>query len=287
MSVGDGRSAAEADLAAAGGAGAGGGAARAAEAVAGLIVAGLRELADPVRAEGEARYLKSTREHLGVRVPDVRRIVRAVARERGVVARGDVLAVATALWPAGGDGAADDRRDGPGDRWDGPDEVHEHCLAAVELLVARAGTLVAGDLPAVERWLRASGTWALVDALAEKVAGDVVERDPAAAAVLDRWAADPDFWIRRSALLALMPPLKDGAGDWERFRRYADSMVDEREFFVRKAIGWVLRETGKRRPELVAAWLAEHGDRVPGLVRREATKYLAGGVAQKERPGAP
>lgn len=51
-------------------------------------------------------------------------------------------------------------------------------------------------------------------------------------------------------------------------------MVAEREFFVRKAIGWVLRETGKRRPELVAAWLDEHGDRVPGLVRREAVTYL-------------
>jgi 3-methyladenine DNA glycosylase AlkD len=229
------------------------------------IVACLGELADPDRAVGEARYLKSPREHLGVRVPDVRRTVRTVARD--VRDRRDVLTLATALWS---DGA-----------------VHERCLAAVELLVARAGVLVAADLDVIERLLRDAGTWALVDPLAEKAAGDVVDRDPAAADVLDRWARDPDFWLRRSALLALLGPLKAGGGDWERFRRYADSMLDEpgvaaggaggagqAQFFVRKAIGWVLRETGKRRPELVAAWLGEHGDRVPGLVRREATKYL-------------
>ncbi|TCK21683.1 DNA alkylation repair protein [Pseudonocardia endophytica] len=218
------------------------------------IVARLGDVSDPDRAAGEAAYLKSARRHLGVRVPDVRRTVRLVAGEQGVAAREDVLAVATALWATG--------------------EVHERCLAAVELLVVRAGVLVADDLDAIERWLRAAGTWALVDPLAEKAAGDVVVRDPAAGPTLDRWAADPHFWIRRSALLALLGPLRDGVGDWERFRRYADSMVDEREFFVRKAIGWVLRETGKRRPELVAAWLDDHGDRVPGLVRREAVKYL-------------
>lgn len=228
------------------------------------IVARLRALADPARAEGEARYLRSTRTHLGVRVPDVRRTVRAC----GVASREDVLALADALWD---DGA-----------------VHERCLAAIELLVAHAGVLLPADLDAVETLLRAAGTWALVDPLAEKVAGDVVARYPDAAPVLDRWAADPDFWLRRSALLALMPPLKAGGGDWERFARYADAMVNEpgvaaggaggagqAQFFVRKAIGWVLRETGKRRPELVAAWLDGHGDRVPGLVRREASKYLA------------
>ena len=85
--------------------------------------------------------------------------------------------------------------------------------------------------------------------------GPLVERYPELTGVLDRWAADPDFWIRRSALLSLLLPLRRGAGDFERFSRYADQMLDEREFFIRKAIGWVLRETAKQRPALVAAWL--------------------------------
>jgi 3-methyladenine DNA glycosylase AlkD len=59
--------------------------------------------------------------------------------------------------------------------------------------------------------------------------------------VLDRWATDPDFWIRRSSLLAELRPLRAGA-DLAPFLRRADAMLDEREFFIRKAIGWVMRE---------------------------------------------
>jgi len=85
--------------------------------------------------------------------------------------------------------------------------------------------------------LRASGTWALVDPLAADVMGSLVERCPELTATLDRWVADPDFWLRRSALLALLVPLRRGGGDFGRFAGYADQLLDEREFFIRKAIG--------------------------------------------------
>ena len=52
-------------------------------------------------------------------------------------------------------------------------------------------------------------------------------------------------------------------------------MLDEREFFIRKAIGWVLRETGKRRPGLVADWLALRVHRASGVTVREAVKPLS------------
>jgi 3-methyladenine DNA glycosylase AlkD len=122
--------------------------------------------------------------------------------------------------------------------------------------------------------LRTSGTWALVDGLAINVVGDILERSPEASTVLDRWAGDDDFWLRRSAILALLRPLRAGGGDFERFARYADAMLDEKEFFVRKAIGWVLREVAKRRPELVAAWLAPRVHRASGVTVREAVKPL-------------
>jgi hypothetical protein len=104
--------------------------------------------------------------------------------------------------------------------------------------------------------------WALVDGLAEHVMGGLTERCPELATTLDRWARDDDFWLRRSAMLALLRPLRRGEGDFERFSRYADQMLEEKEFFIRKAIGWVLRDTAKRRPEMIAAWLAP---RAPGL----------------------
>jgi 3-methyladenine DNA glycosylase AlkD len=52
-------------------------------------------------------------------------------------------------------------------------------------------------------------------------------------------------------------------------------MLEEKEFFIRKAIGWVLRETSKRRPDEVYAWLLPRGARASGVTLREAVKYLS------------
>jgi 3-methyladenine DNA glycosylase AlkD len=210
----------------------------------------LREQADPARAEHEHAYLKSDLEHFGVSVPVTRRTVRAAVP---TTTHRTLLALTTELW----------RR-----------PIHECRLAAVEILTYHREHLAAADLEVIERFLRQAGTWAFVDPLAEAVAGDIVRRIPSAATVLDRWSGDADFWIRRSALLALLGPLRAGRGDLDRFSRYADSMLDEGEFFIRKAIGWVLRETGKKRPDWVAAWLADRPGRVPVLAVREAVKSL-------------
>jgi 3-methyladenine DNA glycosylase AlkD len=115
-----------------------------------------------------------------------------------------------------------------------------------------------------------------VDALAADVAGSLARRFPELGDTLDRWAGDEDFWIRRSAMLALLVPLRRGdLAEFVRFARYADQMLEEWEFFIRKAIGWVLRETAKRDPALVAGWLATRTHRASGVTMREAVKYLA------------
>ena len=148
-------------------------------------------------------------------------------------------------------------------------------MAAVELLELRQDLLLASDIDLIERLLRESRTWALVDGLAASVVGDLVERYPELSETLDRWSTDEDFWIRRSALLALLLPLGRGQGDFERFGRYADAMLEDREFFIRKAIGWVLRDTARKRPDLVFEWLAPRAARASGVTIREAQKHLS------------
>ena len=213
----------------------------------------IRAAGDPRRAVSERAYLKSDREFCGASAPAVRQIVRAWCAARPALERDELLAVTTWLW-------------------DRP--LFESRRAAVDLLRARPGLLQPADTGLIEAMLRDSGTWALVDDLAGHVMGDLTQAYPELASVLDRWSQDADFWLRRSALLALLGPLRRGDGDFGRFSRYADSMLEEREFFIRKAIGWVLRETGKRRPELVFAWLAPRTDRASGVTVREAIKYL-------------
>jgi 3-methyladenine DNA glycosylase AlkD len=148
-------------------------------------------------------------------------------------------------------------------------------MAAMLLLESFEPLLLPADLPLFERLIRESKTWAYVDDLAINVVGPLVERRPALLAELDRWSTADDFWIRRSSLLALLRPLRSGAGDFARFARYAETMLTEREFFIRKAIGWVLRETSKKRPDLVYEWLLPRCAIASGVTVSEAVKYVS------------
>lgn len=213
----------------------------------------LRAAGDPERAVNEKAYLKSPLDHYGATVPSIRKAVEAVVRTEGPLSRTTLLAVVRRLWKS---------------------PVHEQRMAAVLLLEAHLGLLRPEDIGLVERMIRGSFTWAYVDNLAATVAGSLVERDRTLAVELDRWATDESFWLRRAAMLALLGPLRRGEGDWRRFRRYADSMLDEKEFFIRKAIGWVLRETSKKRPDRVAKYVADRLDRMSGVTFREAVRRL-------------
>lgn len=217
----------------------------------------LRDLGTPERAAGTKAYLKSDLEFTGTTVPATRSVTRSWCRARPALTREELTATAGELWAR---------------------PVFECRLAAVELLDAQAALLRPGDAVMIEQMLRTARTWALVDTLAEHVMGGLVERYPELTATLDRWAGDGDFWLRRSAMLALLRPLRRGGGDFDRFSRYADQMLEEKEFFIRKAIGWILRDTAKRRPALVAEWLGPRAHRASGVTIREAVKPLPPGV---------
>jgi 3-methyladenine DNA glycosylase AlkD len=214
----------------------------------------LREAGSPERSVKERAYLKSELEHYGTGVPAIRRATTQMVRSHRPFDHATLVELVGALWSR---------------------PVHELRMAAVEVLDLEAGQLTADDVPLLERLLRESRTWALVDGLSASVVGQVVERYPdELTTVLDRWSTDDDVWIRRSALLANLVALRKGGGDFERFGRIADRLLDDPEFWIRKAIGWVLRDTSRKRPELVAAWLLPRAGRTSALTVREAVKYL-------------
>ena len=125
-----------------------------------------------------------------------------------------------------------------------------------------------------------------VDNLSATIMGELVTRFPQLNAVLDRWSQDENFWLRRAAMLALLVPLRNGGGDFERFGRYAESLLHEKEFFIRKAIGWILRDTSRKRPEMVYDWLAPRSHLCSALTIREATKYLPQEQTERLRAAA-
>ncbi|MCF2586854.1 DNA alkylation repair protein [Brevibacterium sp. UCMA 11752] len=227
----------------------------------------LRNYGSSVRATKERAYLKSELVHYGVGVPGTRGAVREVLRTTELKHDG-VLALVEALWDYAG-GADGMNRAASGT------PVYELRSAATMVLIQKQDHLGAEDTDLFERMLRQAHTWALVDPLAGDAIGPLSEQDAEFGPILERWAGDDDFWIRRSALLAHLRPLRGGRGDFARFSRFADAMLEERELFIRKAIGWVLRDTARTRPDMVFDWMLPRAHRASGVTMREVVKHLS------------
>ena len=212
-----------------------------------------RAMGSPERAEGQRAYLKSELQFCGVTAAELRAEAKRFKREHPDIDHDQLTGLVEELWRT---------------PW------HELRSVGIALLELFPDLLRPDDLSLLEDLLRRSRTWAYVDWLAIHVVGPIVEQWPETTEVLERWATDGDFWIRRSAMLALLFPLRRGGGDFELFARFASPMIEEREFFIRKAIGWVLREVSKKRPQLAFDFLDRHVATVSGLTLREGAKYL-------------
>ncbi len=122
--------------------------------------------------------------------------------------------------------------------------------------------------------------WDLVDATAHLLRNLVREEHDWMAEQMRAWALDPNLWKRRAAIISQLG-LKAGT-DWELLRDCIEANLEDRPrresigeaFWIRKAIGWSLREYGKAAPEVVRAYVEELGPRLSGLSRREALKHL-------------
>jgi len=224
----------------------------------------LRRAGSAARAVGEKAYLRSDLRFWGTSQDSIRMAVREYCDSHPNLVRTELRSVAMALYAT---------------------DVHELRAAAIGVLERDRETLDDRDMPWLLQVVRNSKSWAYVDWIAPKVIGDVIVRDPRARKRLAIWAKDKDFWVRRTALLAEHDALRAGGGDFALWSRLAGSMLDEREFFIRKAIGWVLREVSKKRPDLTYAFLRKHRDRVSRLSLLEGAKYLP--AAQRKDLGLP
>jgi 3-methyladenine DNA glycosylase AlkD len=218
-----------------------------------FFTARLRRAGSAARAIAEKAYLKSELRFWGTGQDQIRAAVREYCAAHPDLGRADLRAIAETLYGT---------------------DVHELRASAIGVLERNRETLIDRDLPWLITLVRKSKSWAYVDWIAPKVIGDVIARDPRARKRLPVWAKDDNFWVRRAALLAEHDALRAGAGDFALWSRLAASMLDEREFFIRKAIGWVLREVSKKRPELTYMFLRKHRDRVSRLSLQEGAKYL-------------
>jgi len=213
----------------------------------------LNGLADPARAAQEKRYLKSPFDFYGVSVPQIRRIAKEFRAGNRKTSKGALWGLCRTLWAG---------------------SFHEERALAIFLLDEYHALLDYSDMPSLETMLRQSVNWDQVDEISVHLVGAVLERDQRALEYLRKWSRDESFWMRRASLLSQLLPFRRGKGDRALFYSLAREMMEEKEFFVRKAIGWVLREIARREPEEVFRFVVENKPRMSGVTLREALRRL-------------
>jgi 3-methyladenine DNA glycosylase AlkD len=219
------------------------------------IRADLAAAGDPDKAVGQQAYMRSEMPFHGVAAPELRAVLR---QHLAAYAPGD-----RATWER-------DVRD----LWDGATHREERyaAIALARHRVARPWQDVAAlDL---HRHLVVTGAWwDLVDPVAAHLVGGVLHAHrPEATHVVRAWAGDDDLWLRRTAVLAQLR--HRAATDTGLLADAVEANLDDPAFWLRKAIGWALREHARTDPDWVRDHVAAWGDRISGLSRREALKHL-------------
>lgn len=152
------------------------------------------------------------------------------------------------------------------------EKEREFQYAAMWLLRQRAKTVPTSALSIYERLIREKSWWDTVDEISAHLVGSLVLRYPDLHRTLDTWRDDPHLWIRRSSIIYQL-----------RFKEHTDAsrlfsnclhLAKDSDFFIRKAIGWALREYSKTHPQEVRAFLNKHSKQLSPLSVREAQKYI-------------
>jgi len=228
------------------------------EVAAGLLDAvrtGLAAAGDPARAAGQQRYMKSTVPYYGVRSPELARLCRGLFAEHLLPDRGSWETAVRILWDEA--------------------KFREERYAAIALTGYRAYASYqdAATVPLYEHMIVTGAWWDYVDDLAIRRVGPILRSDPSTVAPrLRAWSTDDDIWRRRTSIIAQIQAKAET--DLDLLADCLAPNLGHREFFVRKAIGWALREYAKTDPVWVRRYLADHGDQISSLSRREAAKHL-------------
>ncbi|MEU6312014.1 DNA alkylation repair protein [Streptomyces sp. NPDC047014] len=207
--------------------------------------------ADPVRAAAMSAYMKEVAPFLGLPAPLRRELSRTVTKNTPRPTEADCAALALGCWRL---------------------PEREYHYFAVDYLRRHAGRCSSGLLPVVRHLITTVPWWDTVDLLAAHTVGPLVAADPELAGVMDEWIGSEDLWLARTALLHQLR-FKE-ATDSGRLFAYCRSRAADPDFFLRKAIGWALREYARTDPGAVRAFVAAERAALSPLSAREALKNL-------------
>ena len=211
---------------------------------------------DPQVAAQQRAYMKSAMPYLGLPAPRLKAELRPLLRGWQPADEGQWAGTVRTLWDE-----ASHREE-----WYAAIAVARHRRARAWLEPA--------SLDLWEHLIVTGAWWDVVDDVATHLVGDVLAGHRSAATpVVRAWATDDDLWVRRTAVICQIGHKTDT--DLDLLRHAIEANVDDPTFWLRKAIGWALRQHARTDPEWVRAEVDRLGERLSGLSRREALKHLS------------
>lgn len=212
----------------------------------------LAALGDLDTAASMSAYMKTEMPFHGVKKPARTGVLRDLVEEFPVATQGEYLATVRSLWSQ-------------------PHREEKYFAIAWARHWSRF--VVSASLPLYDQLIVEGAWWDLVDDVAANLIGPVLLADRAqVGVVLDEWVDDDHLWRRRTAILAQLKHGRDT--DEAMLFDFCLRRAHEDEFFIRKAIGWALRQYARVAPDAVATFVLDHRDAWSGLTFREATKHL-------------
>lgn len=216
--------------------------------------AGLAELANPRKAPEMQRYMKSEMPYRGVPTPERRALGARLFAAHELSDVEEWRATVLRLWREA--------------------EFREERYLALDLTGHRryASWQTPELVPLYEELIVTGAWWDYVDEVANRRIGPLLRAHPdRLTPVLRRWATDPDLWKRRTSITCQLSA-KEGT-DTDLLTECIESNLGDRDFFIRKGIGWALRQFARTEPGWVRAFVDSHSELSP-LSKREATKHM-------------
>jgi 3-methyladenine DNA glycosylase AlkD len=219
---------------------------------------------DEAKAAGMSRYMRNLFPYYGIPAPVQRQIFREVLTGAATPTEHELRSVARACWKR------------PEREWQ---------YFACGYLRRHVRVASPGFLPTVGYLVTTKSWWDTVDSLAAHTTGSLVTTWPELADAMDEWIASDNIWLARTAILHQLG--YKSATDADRLFSHCLRRAGDPEFFVRKAIGWALREYSKTDGPAVRRFVRDHRSELSGLSQREGLKWLErGGRTPRARKSA-
>jgi 3-methyladenine DNA glycosylase AlkD len=225
------------------------------------VVAAIRTVlagaGDPHRAVSQQAYMKSAMPYRGLTSPELKALLRPILAD-----------------PAYRIPERDDWERAVRELWDGATHREERYAATILTGHRAYRTWQDPDTIPLYRHVIVTGAWwDHVDEVASSRVGPILlSHNEVITPVVREWATDDDPWLRRAAIISQLT-FKERT-DLQLLRDAIEPNLADTSFWIRKAIGWALRQHARTDPAWVRAIVAEYGDRLSGLSRREALKHL-------------